>query len=317
MPDASRPANSALESDVVVVLHESRDLLPALVAGLRAQTRPFRGWCFCLNGPEDGSEAWLRALPEAPRIVRRPDNPGFAGGVNAALALSTAPFVMLLNPDVELAPDYHARCREALDVDEGLAAAGGLLWRREPEGRAVVDSAGFRRQPWWRVVDRDAGRPLDSWRGRDEDLPGLCGAALFLRRAALDAVALEGQALDERFWMYKEDQDLAWRLLAAGWRLRFLPGARAEHRRGWRPGQRGDVSLLLRRHSLKNRYLLLNRHFRWRRDWVALPAILCFEVVQALVLLLSEPKTVSGYLWAWRALRDHGDHGREGGRAER
>lgn len=306
----------AATTDAVVVLHESRELLPDLVRGLRAQSEPFASWCFCLNGRDDGSADYLRALPEAPRLVERLDNPGFAGGANAALALGEAPFALLLNPDVELGEDYLARTRAALGADAGLGAAGGLLWREDAERGPIVDSAGFHRQPWWRIVDRDAGEPLSSWAGKDEDRPGLCGAALLLKREALRAIAPDGRVLDERYWMYKEDQDLALRLQEAGFRSRFVAGARAKHDRGWRPGGRSGIGLRLRRHSLKNRYLLLARHFRLARDWPSLPAILLFEMVQATVLLLSEPKTVLGYAWAWRTLRGRPIESRVNGGSE-
>ncbi|MEZ6194271.1 MAG: glycosyltransferase family 2 protein [Planctomycetota bacterium] len=288
----------------VVVLFESRDALPALVASLRAQTRPCDEWVFCLNGPDDGAGAELRALPESPRLLERPDNPGFAGGVNAALAATDAEFVLLLNPDVVLAPDYVERCLAALGADERRAVAGGVLWRPDGAGRPVVDGAGFSVQPWLRVVDRGAGRPLEGFPLESGEVPGLCGAALLARRSALRAVAEDGQVLDETFWMYKEDQDLAWRLRAAGFVQWLEVSARARHERGWRPGTRGVVAPRLRRHSLKNRYLLLAKHFRWGRDFWRIPFILAFELVQGVVLLLSEPRTMSGYLLAWRALPD-------------
>jgi GT2 family glycosyltransferase len=52
-----------------------------------------------------------------------------------------------------------------------------------------------------------------------------CGAGVLLRSAYLEEAGL----LDERFFMYYEDTDLAWRGRALGWRYRYVPSARMRH----------------------------------------------------------------------------------------
>jgi N-acetylglucosaminyl-diphospho-decaprenol L-rhamnosyltransferase len=54
------------------------------------------------------------------------------------------------------------------------------------------------------------------------------GAAIWLRRAALDAVG----GWDERYFMYVEDVDLCWRLQRAGWRATYEPAAEVTHVHG-------------------------------------------------------------------------------------
>lgn len=57
------------------------------------------------------------------------------------------------------------------------------------------------------------------------DVPMLCGAAVILRREALEEVGV----FDDDFFMYYEDTDLSWRLRAAGWNIRYEPTAVARH----------------------------------------------------------------------------------------
>ena len=52
------------------------------------------------------------------------------------------------------------------------------------------------------------------------------GAALMLRRAALDEVGLFDE---ERFFMYSEETDLCRRLADAGWETHFVPEATVVH----------------------------------------------------------------------------------------
>ena len=69
-------------------------------------------------------------------------------------------------------------------------------------------------------LQRDEGQ-LDG----DEDVWAWCGGAVLLRREYLQEVGL----FDERFFMYYEDSDLAWRGRARGWRYRYVPGSVVRH----------------------------------------------------------------------------------------
>jgi GT2 family glycosyltransferase len=53
----------------------------------------------------------------------------------------------------------------------------------------------------------------------------LLGACMLLRRVALEQVGL----LDESYFMYSEDLDLAYRLNRGGWELFWVPGAEVVH----------------------------------------------------------------------------------------
>lgn len=288
-------------TEACVVLHRSRPLLEPLLAGLRAQTVPFARWIFCICGEDDGSRALLERQPERPLVIARPDNPGFAGGANAAIAAARERFVFLLNPDVELAPDHHELLRAAL-IEEGAAAAGGLLLRRDERERVVIDSAGFSVQPWLRIVDRYAGRSPEAVTLRREAVPGVCGAAMLADRPILLEAAEDGEVFDQAFWMYKEDQDLCLRLRELGEKVIFEPRAIAWHGRGFPPGARAGIPLLQRRHSLKNRYLLLQKHLRARHLWRA-PLLVIFELALGTRLLVSEPATCGAWAMAWRLRR--------------
>jgi mycofactocin system glycosyltransferase len=54
-------------------------------------------------------------------------------------------------------------------------------------------------------------------------------AALLVRRRAVDDVAVDGTVFDPAL-RYGEDVDLVWRLHEAGWRIRYDPTVRVEHR---------------------------------------------------------------------------------------
>lgn len=186
------------------------------------------------NASADGSAR--RAAEEVPgiRLLENPDNRGFARGANQGIRSTTAPFVLLLNPDAEVTVGTLGGLMK-LAADRPLAGAIGPMIRNEdgsmyPSGRRVPplgEALGhvllgpvfpgnrFTRRYTMAAWDRTTEREVD-W---------VSGGAMLLRRAALEEVGL----FDEAFFMYAEDVDLCTRLRAVGWRVLFTPEVEVRH----------------------------------------------------------------------------------------
>jgi len=80
-----------------------KEFLPSVV---RFTPRPLARVIVADNGSSDGSlELLLSDFPEV-EVVRFPENYGFAGGYNKALAQVAEPYTVLLNSDVEVKDDW-------------------------------------------------------------------------------------------------------------------------------------------------------------------------------------------------------------------
>ena len=186
------------------------------------------------NDSSDGSLASLRAAHPQVTVVTAGDNLGYARGANLGIAATGAPLVAVLNPDTLLRPGAAAAVVARFEGEPGVGAVGPTLLNTDgtvyPSARSVpsmADAVGhgllyfvwpanpFTRR--YRQVDADPGRP--------RDVDWVSGAAVWLRRSALDQVG----GWDERYFMYVEDVDLCWRLRRAGWRVVYEPGAAVEH----------------------------------------------------------------------------------------
>lgn len=86
-----------------------------------------------------------------------------------------------------------------------------------------------------------------------DDVPAWSGAGVLLSRSYLDDVGL----FDERFFLYYEDFDLAWRGRARGWRYRYVPGSVIRHMHS---ASTNEGSLLFAFHNERNRLLTLSRN---------------------------------------------------------
>ncbi|MGH9036094.1 MAG: glycosyltransferase family 2 protein [Acidimicrobiia bacterium] len=239
------------------------------------------------NDSSDGSAAALgRAFSEV-TVVAAGENLGYARAANLGIAATRAPVVAVLNPDTVVCPGAAGAILARFAAEPDLAAVGPRLLNPDgtvyPSARtvpSVADAVGhgllffvwagnpFTRS--YRQMDADAGRP--------RDVDWVSGAAVWLRRSALDGVG----GWDERYFMYVEDVDLCWRLRTAGWRVAYEPGAAVEHLLG--VSTAGAPYRMIAEHH-RSLYRFATRRFTGRRR-VLLPAAAGFLGARALLAMV-------------------------------
>lgn len=201
----------------------------------------------------------------AVRLLRPGRNLGFAGGVNAGVAASRAPLLLLLNPDAVPEPgalegllEGFAAHPEAAGLAPRLAGADGapqFAWQL----RRLPSAWGCLRQTLpWPGAGGEAGAAAEPAPGTPVEQPA--AAALALRREAL----LAAGGLDERFhpaWF--EDVDLARRLRQVGAPLLYWPAARFRHALGSTVPRLGYGRFLWIYHRNLERYLAKHHGAAW------------------------------------------------------
>lgn len=189
------------------------------------------------NASGDGSVEQLRARHPGARIVERRTNDGFAAGVNAGMAATTAPVVVLLNPDTQ--PSRAALAAMVAHLDDHPRA--GVVAPRLVHADGSPQPSFYRRFPNLAILFIELCLPLgnvlaripgaDPYRVPDERLrDGLpiahaIGAALAIRRTAYEAAG----PLDEGFFLYLEETDWQERVRRAGYEVHALPSAEVVH----------------------------------------------------------------------------------------
>ncbi|MGI9098840.1 MAG: glycosyltransferase family 2 protein [Solirubrobacteraceae bacterium] len=226
---------------VVIVNYDGERLLPACLAALAAQTRPPAEIVVADNGSRDGSLALLRARYPHVAILQLHRNHGFAGGANRGVAATSAPWVCVLNSDATPAPDWLARLL-ATPRDPRTWSLGSVLVSAAT-GR--IESAGDQYAPAGYAYKLLRGRTLEEL--PDEPYPVFAapGAAPVFRRDVFDALG----GYEERFFLYYEDVDLAFRAVLAGYHALLVPGARVTHRLGATTRSRARARFYVARNS--------------------------------------------------------------------
>lgn len=208
-------STASLRSDVELVILDldGGERLERCLASVAAQRRGVARVVVWDNGSKSPAEERLRgrAYPFELAISRSPANLGFTGGVNAAIRLCSAPFVALVNNDVELDSRWIETLRPLFDSRPRLAAAQSVI--ATPDG--LVDGAG---------IDLSDGTirqslhlsPASSIATAPEPWGVSATAALYRFEALLD-VAAGGELLRADLFAYYEDVELCARLHARGW----------------------------------------------------------------------------------------------------
>ena len=178
------------------------------------------------NASTDDSLLELNGFPWANVLAQR-ENLGYAGGANVGLAAVETDYAVILNPDVELDPDFGRALIEAFDANPRLGAAGALLLY--PDGKTVQHAGGTLSRPLLYTDHRGRGEPLSPEFEVATPIDFATGAALCLRMSAIREIG----GFDEQFTpAFYEDVDLSARLKTAGWEVRFLPNLRGLHYEG-------------------------------------------------------------------------------------
>lgn len=297
---------------VIIVNWNGAKYLPACLSALVQQTYIPLEIVIVDNASTDDScqviEAFqyrhqeLRTLT----LLRNNGNAGFCRGNNQGIQHSHGDFVLLLNADVTLAVDFIEQLVHVMFSDPRIGIALGKLL--SGENTSKLDSTGISILKNRRALDRGQREEDRGQYDIREEVFGASGAACLYRKTMLDQIAFPGEEyLDELFFAYKEDVDLSWRARLAGWKCIYAPEAVGIHFRTWGTGKRSDIPKWVRRHSLKNRYLMLLKNECWRTLTPDLFRIAWYEVRSLIYILLWEPyllSVIGEILRMWPAILD-------------
>jgi N-acetylglucosaminyl-diphospho-decaprenol L-rhamnosyltransferase len=177
------------------------------------------------NASDDGSaEAVRERYPDA-RLFALERRTGKAENDSTLLREARGRYCLLLNEDSELRDGAARALLDALGADPGAAVAGARLL--DSEGRPVPCAWRLPDVPWALAAavfaqDRVA---VESTGDRVREVGWVQSSAALVRRDAAEQVGW----LDPDFFVYSDETDFCKRLRDAGWRILFVPAARAVH----------------------------------------------------------------------------------------
>ena len=249
---------------IVIVNFDGERLLGDCLAALYAQTLAPEEIVVADNGSRDGSFALLRAHHPDVRILALGHNFGFAGGANRGVAATRTPWVCVLNSDATPQPDWLALLMAAPRDERRTWALGSVLVSAKT-GR--IESAGDQYDPRGFAYKLLRDRPLSDLPSEPYPVFAAPGAAPVFRRDVFDRLG----GYEERFFLYYEDVDLAFRAVLLGYHALLVPGARVVHRLGATTKSLARARFYVARNSVwcAARCLPEARPARLARRWVS------------------------------------------------
>jgi len=210
------------------------------------------------NASSDGSpEEIARRFPSV-RLIRSPENLGFAKANNLAIRQSRGEFVLCLNTDAALLEGTLPALLDEFRLSPRTGIAGPAL--HDENGRFQVSFGGrvgfFDELLKKAILNRYWAKRLKNVRARRKAV-WVSGACLLARREAIEAAGF----FDEGFFLYFEDIDLCRRVGEAGWDVVFLPAVQACHKGGVTTSPRRRGSRLAYRASQLRYYRKHNSRF--------------------------------------------------------
>ena len=297
---AERPGTADVA--IVVVGYNCRDwigrCLDSLPAALEATTAEI---VIVDNASSDGTADAAEQHGSVTTIIRNDTNAGFAAAVNQGVAASTAPWVLLLNPDTESRPGSLSALVNFATAHPGHGLYGGRTVR--PDGGIEISScwalptlwstfclsAGltslFRRNP---VFDPES---LGHWdRDSVREVGMITGCLLLTPRTVWDELG----GLDERYFVYGEDADLSARARSLGYQPIITPEAEIIHVVGVSSADDGGRTVLL----------MAGKITYAQRQWSGWQSVLAQHLLRYGVGLRAVIARLIGRRTKWRAAWD-------------
>jgi GT2 family glycosyltransferase len=229
------------------------------------------------NASTDGTLDILEQFSDKCRIYYNDQNVGFAAAQNQAIDLANGEWILTLNPDVLLLPDFIQALVDAGHMDPKAGTICGKLLTIRPTfdlpDKQLVDSTGIYFTPMLRHLDRGSQEIDNGHFLNFEYVFGATAAAALYRRSMIDNISIDGEFFDPDFFVYREDADVAWRAQLMGWRCLYTPLARGYHVRAVLPGNRRALPSVINMHSVKNRFLMRIKNMTpdlYRRNWLSI-----------------------------------------------
>ena len=174
------------------------------------------------NGSTDGSQEYIRTEFPACRLICLEKNYGFCRAVNEGFRYAGSEYVILLNNDTEIEPDFALRLLASIQKDRKRFSCQACMIQYHDHSK-MDDAGDFYCVLGWGMA-RGKGRPVENYRSGQKIFSSCAGAAIY-RKSLTERLG----GFDEAHFAYLEDMDLSYRAKLAGYYHWYEPEAKVYH----------------------------------------------------------------------------------------
>jgi GT2 family glycosyltransferase len=178
------------------------------------------------NGSRDGSAGIVsrfETIDRRVKLVQNSGNLGFCIGNNIGASHAKGDYLLFLNNDTTVEPNWLTELVKVVGTSSSIAAAQPkMLMMDEP---SIIDSTGGYLTPYGTIYNRDMLSRDEETHAKQSEVLVATGAALLVRRDLFFKVG----KFDPRFFIYNEELDLCWRIWLSGNSVVYVPTAVVYH----------------------------------------------------------------------------------------
>jgi hypothetical protein len=263
----------------------------------------------CDNASTDGTADWVAAHYPQARLTRLETNTGFAHANNFAAQKARGRHLLLLNPDTWVDSDLATALVSFMDAHPQAGASAprivnpdGSLQPGAMRTLPTLETLFYEQTGLSRLFPRSRrlGRYTMTWWDHNDlrEVEQPAGACLAIRREAFERIG----GFDEGYFMYYEDVELCRALLAAGWKIYFLPEVCVYH-----IGNQSASQAVAKNFPqfYRSMYRYFRRHHGRSAAWLAKLIVGVAELGKLAALLLLLPmETIQQRPKNWRSRRE-------------
>ena len=174
------------------------------------------------NASTDGSPEEVERNFPFVKLIRNKENLGYAEGNNIGIKYAIEKgddYVLLLNDDVVVDPNFLRELVEVAEGDPRIGAVGPRIHHFKGSSGLYqfYGKANFYFNADYKRLD-DVSKP--------EEVDYVFGTALLVKKEVVRRVGL----LDANFFLYVEERDWCYRIRKAGYKIVYVPSAKAYHK---------------------------------------------------------------------------------------
>ncbi len=250
---------------IVLVNWNSFDLTKDTLESLQQTTYTNYDCIVVDNGSVDGSGDLIEKQFPNCIVLKSSTNKGFTGGNNIGIDYALQQdyeYIMMLNNDVAVEPNFLEPLIAKLDQDDSVGAVQPLIYFHHD--RHLIWNAGSTYNTFLGICTTPDYNKKDTqhlFRKKAKQIDWITGCAFMIRASVLKEVGL----LKEAFFIYYEDVNLSFRIKAAGYELSYVPSSVIYHIAGMshktkEKGKEGFVSPKVHFLNARNRIWCLKEH---------------------------------------------------------
>jgi len=250
------------------------------------------------NGSVDSSAEKLGESAPEIRLIKSQTNLGFAAGCNVGIrdVLSRgADYVLLLNNDTVVAPDFLSRLMEVAESDAKIGLLNPKMYFFDRPDRLQY-AGGVHK--FWRLFPQTIGlRQRDDGRyDQVREVSFLSGTALLMKAEVIRRVGV----LEEVYFHFYEDIEWSLRAVRAGFKGMYVPKAVIWHKEHYAT-EKGQRNGFIEFYLARNNIIFARKHLPLRLWPVKMPFFGAWMVYRTLVFAARRDweKVKSLYKGAW------------------